>query len=163
MEHYLEYAPTKRVTKEGILRRFPVGSFVKPVTSPWAAEFPGASLPRLIMGFQAVIMDHKWHVYTEGPNDSGTLTVYFLRSWSGYPVVAVKTQCVLDGNRMPILGAPARIIEITWEADERRYFLNDEVPTEESARKWVVDVCDWVFGVHVICNETDEADRCQQD
>jgi len=156
MEHYTQYAPTKRVTKEDFPRRIPAKPFVEPVASPWSAPLPPGSLPKLIMGFKAEIMDHKWHVYTDGPDDSGILTVHFIRSWTGIPVVAAKIQAELDDDKKPILENRARIVEITWEAADNRRLFKDEISTEESSRKWVVDVCDWVFGIHVPLEGDDE-------
>lgn len=149
MEHYLEFAPRKRITRASFHRRDPIKSYSQPITTPWTVELPHGSLPKLIMGFEAIIMDHKWHVYSNGPDDDGLLEVHFLRSWSGNPIVTTRIQTedsqLGDGEEQ----LRGKIVAITWETDARRGPFPDEVPTEESAQKWVVDVCDWVFGIAI--------------
>ncbi|SPO07416.1 uncharacterized protein DNG_10110 [Cephalotrichum gorgonifer] len=151
MEHYTSFAPTSRVTRRDLSRKHhPVKEFLEPTTSPWTARLPPGSLPKLVLGFKAVIMDHKWHVYTEGPEDGGIFVVHFLRSWTVNPVVSARVQAEPDSNGSPMLENAADIVEITWEADTSRSFLPDQVETAETAKKWVVDVCEWVFGIEVL-------------
>ncbi|KAJ6442639.1 endoplasmic oxidoreductin 1 precursor [Purpureocillium lavendulum] len=145
MEHYLQFAPTQRVTKASLPRGNPAKPYVQPITTPWSVALPPGSLPKLLMGFRAEIMDHKWHVYADGPDADGFADVHFLRSWTGNPIVTARIKTDREGGAG---GEQARIVEITWEADPTRGPFRN-TPTEESARNWVLDVCDWVFGIRL--------------
>ncbi|KAL3958396.1 hypothetical protein ACCO45_006558 [Purpureocillium lilacinum] len=98
MEHYLEYAPTKRVTKASFPRKIPAKDYAQPVTTPWVVALPPGSLATLLMGFSAQIMDHKWHVYAEGPDADGKVDVHFLRSWTGNPIVTARIETARRGG-----------------------------------------------------------------
>jgi len=151
MEHYLEYAPTKRVTKASFPRKIPAKDYAQPVTTPWVVALPPGSLATLLMGFRAQIMDHKWHVYAEGPDADGKVDVHFLRSWTGNPIVTARIETARRGGAEggeTSEEEAARIVEITWEADRTRGPFNHQ-PTEESAQNWVLDVCDWVFAIRL--------------
>ncbi|UNI23137.1 hypothetical protein JDV02_008974 [Purpureocillium takamizusanense] len=154
MEHYLQYAPTKRVTKASLPRKTPVRDYAQPVTTPWVVALPPGSLATLLMGFRAQIMDHKWHVYADGPDPDGRVDVHFVRSWTGNPIVTARIETqrrpedAQQGEAREDAEPEARIVEITWEADRTRGpFIH--TPTEDTARNWVLDVCDWVFGIRL--------------
>jgi hypothetical protein len=115
--------------------------FESPVTEPWNVSIPPGGWKSLRMGFKPLAMEDKWFVYTEEPDDKGCSAVYFIRSWTGFPVAKAKIEMPMT-RKGPDEKA-ARFTEITWESSAERF----NGPTSEQAKEWAIGVCSRLLGV----------------
>jgi hypothetical protein len=85
----------------------------KPQTAAWEYALTTEALEKILLGFRPQMMEDKWVVLSEGPDDKGVLTTEFVRRWTGQTVAVVRTQMVEGEGK----GEAARFVEITWNSE----------------------------------------------
>jgi len=103
-------------------------------TAAWNVPLSPADINSLIAGFRPEIMDDKWFIYSEGPNDRGKLLVNLYRSWTVFKVA----QVVVD-----VTSGSEHIDSITWNNGEQTSRLSSY-----EAKQTVAGTFKWVLGVN---------------
>ena len=116
--------------------------FETPVTSKWDTTISHTELPKLLNGFKPRAMEDKWFVYADGPDAQGNAMVHMFRSWTGHRMAELKIKVPLNEDGEFEEG-DAKVTEITWESNQKRYTNQ----TEAGAKSMAEEVCRWVLDV----------------
>jgi hypothetical protein len=143
LQHFSLYGPKCIPSTRRILAsEWETKPFSQPVSSPWRATIPGPSLANLINGYCPSVMEEKWFVYSDGPDQNGLCAVHMHRSWGGEKMFEVRL-------RMGGMGQEGEVTEIVWESDPDLLRWS----SEEFAKSTAKEVCAWVLGVTVDVQE----------
>ncbi|KAI9148899.1 hypothetical protein HJFPF1_10942 [Paramyrothecium foliicola] len=123
-------------------------SFSKPKSAPWTVSISQDDLKKLIRGFSPRDMDDKWLVHAVGPDHRGDYVVSFIRSWTSYPVVAIKIHAEFNDSRRWKVGSRPKIVEMIWEEDTEKWNPGGDDPKAE-AKETVTNLCRGLVDVHL--------------
>lgn len=115
-------APTHRLTP---IRR--------PAEAAWAVKVDHDGVERLLRGYPPREMEDKWIVASDGPDENGSFTVHFHRSWTGLEIARMEMATIPTG---------ARVTRLVWETDPE--VIKDA--SAEGAKRMVATVARWVLG-----------------
>ncbi|OJJ07576.1 hypothetical protein ASPVEDRAFT_155399 [Aspergillus versicolor CBS 583.65] len=93
----------------------------KPATAPWGLSISNSDFQKLTAGYKPRGMDDRWRVAVSPPDQNGTISVHFARSWTGIPhyVLFIKP---IDGD-----SSDAIIDAITWEQNKGGIYISEEM------------------------------------
>lgn len=86
----------------------------KPLTAPWDLPISDADVEKLKVGFKCRIMDDKWDMLIEDPDENGNISLHILRSWLQEPCYILH---IVPKPSNDDFGS-AKIQSITWEGNK---------------------------------------------
>lgn len=106
-----------------------VHAMQEPATAPWDLRISHADFEKLRAGFEPQDMDDKWRVLTKNDSNTGTISIHFVRSWTGTELNVLHIKPSDRGSS----NSGTRIKDITWEQNKGGIYIS-----EEQAKKEVV-------------------------